>query len=245
MKKCKLCKIAEANQKGSHLTSCFMVNSMLGERDDEKGHLLSSEGGDYSKNIKADAIKEDYIFCRGCESRLSYLEGYFSSEYTNKVDKLSFASNFPNSKLNGFSICQPTNINPSAFNLLINSILWRAHISNKPLFVKYKIPEAEAEQIRLTLDTVLPPYENFKVGGKRQRWISELESVKELIKFYPYVILRTELQDQDRTGNFIYFSDVEDNPYHHIINEFVILSFFKSGDLKFDEQDFFWTKSKI
>lgn len=244
MKKCHLCQKAEANQTGSHLTSCFMVNSMLGERDNEKGYVISSEGGDYTKNQKADSIKEDNVFCIGCESRLSYLEGYFSSEYTNKIDESRYAANFPNREVNGFSICEPTNINPFAFHLLINSVLWRAHISNKPLFVNYRIPKEAAEQIRLTLDTVLPPYENFKVKGKYSKWISELESVKELIEFYPYVILRTELEEQDRTENLIYFSDVEDNPYHHIINEFVILSFFKGEEIEFDKQDFFELSKK-
>jgi len=221
-----------------------MVNSMLGERDEETGHLISSDGGDYQKNRKADEIKEDNIFCLGCEQRLSYLEGYFSKEYTNKNDEPQYSVNFPVEESQDISITSPTRVNPSAFHLLINSILWRAHISDKPLFVNYKIPDQAADQIRLTLDTVLPPYENFKVKGKYTKWIKELETVKDIIEFYPYVILRTELTERDRTENLIYFSHHENNPYHQIINEFVILSFFDKTNIDFEKQDFFELNDK-
>lgn len=244
MMKCRLCKKADANQTGSHITSCFMVNSLLGDRDKEEGFIISSRGGDFTINRKADFLKDDFIFCRGCESRLSYLEGYFSSEFTNKIDEVQYSANFPVISEGNTNVCQPTNINPLAFHLLIYSVLWRAHISNNPFFTKYKIPEEVAESIRLTLDTVLPPYQNFKVKGKYKEWISELDSVKDLIKFYPYVILKTEWVGQDRTQNLIYFSDIENSPYHHLINEFVILAFFNNHGMDFVKQDYFELSEK-
>ena len=244
MKLCQLCKEKEANQTGSHLLSCFMVTSMLGERGEENEFLISSVGGDYRKNRKGEEIKEDNIFCHGCEQRLAYLEGYFSSEYTNKVDQENYKQNFPKTELNGKTFHTPVNMKPFAFHLLIYSIVWRAHLSTKPLFVGFRIPDEAAEHIRTTLNTVLPNYENYKVKGKYKDWIKDIDSVKDIVEYYPYVILKTELTGQDRTQNFNYFSDIEKSPYHIVINEFLILMNFGKDSTNLGSDDFFELSEK-
>ncbi len=242
--KCILCKVNEADQTGSHITSCFFVASMLGDRDYEKGYIISTEDLEYTRNRAADEIKEDNILCKGCESRLSYLEGYFSSEYTNKVDLENYNKNFPNFEINGTSYHISKNVNSFAFNLLINSIVWRAHHSTKPLFATFRIPKRTEKEIRLTLDTILPIYENFKVSGRYLNWIREIDSVKDNVKLYPYVILRTKREDQDLKENIIYFSDIEKNPFHIIINEFIILPFMIEKKIDFSKQDYFELNQK-
>lgn len=242
--KCILCLNNDADQTGSHITSCFFVTSMLGDRDYESGYIISTEDLDYGRDRKADEIKEDNILCKGCEARLSYLEGYFSSEYTNKIDKPNFSPNFPIYQNNGTAYTTPLNVNPLAFNLLINSIIWRAHHSSKPIFARFRIPKQTEKQLRLTLDTLLPPYEKFKVSGKYKKWITEIESVKDIVKLYPYVIMRTDRQEQDLTENIIYFSEVEKNPFHILINEFVILPFMIDRPINFEKQNFFELNDK-
>ncbi len=127
---------------------------------------------------------------------------------------------------------------------MINSVIWRAHHSTKPIFAKFRISKQAEKTIRLTLDTLLPPYENYKVKGKHSKWVKELESVEDIITLYPYVILTTILEDQDRTENIIYFSDVEKNPFHIIVNEFIILPFMIGKKINFGKQDFFELNDK-
>lgn len=239
-KKCKLCKKEDANQTGSHLTSCFIVKSQLGKRDDEVGHLFSDDLKiEPSQNRKADEIKEDFIFCYGCEKRLSFLENYFSSEITNKIGLERYKSNFSEVISNGKTkVISCENVNSVGFHLLIYSIIWRGSISNKRLFGKFRLPDSVEENIREVLDVFLPDYNNFEIKEKQKMWLKNIAAVPELFKFYPYTILTTE-SNENKTGNLIYFSSEDNHPYHFIVNEFIILAFFEDGDIDFSCQDFF------
>ena len=242
MTKCKLCQSNQADQLNSHITSCFMVASMIGERDLENGYIIGTDSEDHTKNVGADPIKEDFIFCRGCESRLSYLEGYFAKEFTAKVDSITHVGNFEVFK----SPCEyllPSQVNSVAFHLLISSVIWRAHLSTKSLFKNFTIPSEASEHIRLTLDTVLPEYDNYRVKGKYKDWIKGLIAMKEEVSFYPYVLFRADLESTDRTENLIFFDDREKNPYHFIINEFIGMIYFDNVTIT-DPVSFFRLKEK-
>lgn len=171
---CKLCLKKEADQTGSHLISCFIVSSQIGERDNEKGFIITSDPEqDYSENLGSEGIKEDFIFCTACEKRLAFIESYFSQELTNKIDKENFAENFPIVELEDENISQLfkcINVHPIAFHLLIYSVIWRASISKKPLFASFNLEEDVLEELRFTLDLYLPEYKEHKIVPKLKTW---------------------------------------------------------------------------
>ena len=262
-KECKLCKTKEANQTGSHLTSCFIVASQLGKRGQENGYLITSDPEqDYTINHEANLIKEDFILCGDCEKRLSFVEGYFSQEFTNKIDRPNYAPNFPILKTGSKFDSKYYNcnlINPVAFHLLIYSIIWRASISNKILFRGFKLDEKSEEDLRILIDLHLPEYKNRSITPSLKQWLKDLITTPDFFKLYPYVILKTDDSEMFVEGipedelvalkllkqrNPLYFAAEEDHPYHIIINEYIILPFFKNAPIQFEKQDFFELNDK-
>ena len=260
---CRLCKISKANQTGSHITSCFIVASVIGKRDEEKGfHFNSDPQNDYSDNRKANELKEDYILCLGCEKRLSFLESYFSQEFTNKVDREEFSQNFPITVLEDkykTKYIECLNVNPIAFHLLIYSIIWRASISSKESFKDFILPDHAAETIRQILDVFLPEYVNHTIDTKLKTWLREIIAVQDLFYLYPYSILKSEDEIVDistmtkeekkewelrKTKNFIHFNFHEKHPYHIILNEYIILIFVDNEEIDFETNDFFELSDK-
>ena len=263
MADCQLCKKNEANQTGSHLTSCFIVASQIGKRDEEKGYNLTADPNqDYSENKKADDIKEDYILCSGCEKRLSYIESYFSQEITNKIGETKFSENFPVTETEDktkskYYTCIRTN--SIAFHLLVYSIIWRASISNKPIFKGFKIPKNAEEKLRETLDSFLPEYKDHKISTKLKHWLKEINDNSKHFELFPYVILRSDEEVVDlekmskqelvewekrKTKNLLYFNFEDNNPFQIILNEFIILAFFEQSKFDFTKQDLFELSNK-
>lgn len=249
MPTCKLCLKNEANQTGSHITSCFMVESQIGKRGQEQGFIIEPDSTqDYSKNVEADEIKEDYILCLGCEKRLSFLETYFSAEVTQKKEVTSFAQNFPvdtsNPRANYMS-CQQ--VNPSAFYLLLYSIIWRISISNKQIFSQFNLAPENEEKMRLLVDCLLPEYVEVKVSAgrkfvineKQRSWFQGLNACANLFDFLPMVLLKAHPNIDDTTRNIIFANNqIHLQPHHLIINEYIILLFFDRQNLDFKD-DFF------
>ena len=262
-KRCLLCEKNEANQTGSHLTSCFIVASQIGKRGEEKGYEITANPDlDYSINKKADGIKEDYIFCSGCEKRLSFIESYFSQELTNKISDHRYSDNFPIVDIkdkNSSKYHSCVNISPIAFHLLIYSIIWRASISTKPIFSGFMLEQNVMENLRFNLDLHLPEHNGHQIVPKLKTWLKDLNNVPEFFTMYPYLILRSEEEEVDiskltkdeiiewekrRTKNLLYFAFENNHPYHIILNEFIILAFFNNGNIDFTNQDFFELNDK-
>ncbi len=256
--RCLLCERKEANQTGSHLTSCFIVASQFGKRGEEKTYEITADPNqDYFENKEASGIKEDYILCAGCEQRLSFVESYFSQELTNKIGESRYSENFPITEIKDnhsskFFSC--ANINPIAFHLLIYSIIWRASISNNPMFSGFKLESNVEENLRFILDLYLPEYKDHNIVPKLKQWLKDLDNVPDFFTPYPYVILRTEEEDIDvsrltekeleewekrKTKNLLYFAFEDNHPYHIILNEFIILAFFNGGKIDYTKQDYF------
>lgn len=237
MNKCYLCKTNEANQTGSHLFSAFLLESMVGKRDAEKAFFISG-GADleYRKNVGAEPIKEDHIFCRGCEQRLAYLESYISQEFTQKISNDNFRSNFLEGTQHNTNYTTPLHINPIAFRLMFYSIIWRASISNKKLFSAFQLPLEVMNEIRQALNELLPPYKNYKVKMKQSKWLKVLEGKKTVIPNIQFVMIKGVSNDlTNRSSTFIH--PLFKNPYHILLNEYLFLCFLSSQP-RF-ENDFF------
>lgn len=235
---CQLCKNAEANQTGSHLFSAFLVESMLGKRNNEVGYFISASPDlDYRKDVGADPIKEDYILCRGCEQRLSYLEGYISQEFTQKIDKDNFQSNFLEEVVQNIRFKTPSRVNNSAFKLIIYSIFWRASLSKNHLFKSFNLPPEIMEQLRVALNNLLPPYQNFKVEMKRSDWLASLDKNNDVIPDYPFIIIKGDI-GKDGNRNSVLVHPNFNQPYHLLLNEYLILLFPSPSNLAIRD-DFF------
>ena len=240
---CKLCNQNEANQTGSHLLSAFFVKSMLGKRGEEIGHLITgSSDFDYRKNVGAESIIENYILCQGCERRLSSLEDYISREFVQKIDEERFKENFPIINKENLKFKILLQINPIAFKLIIYSILWHASLSNKLLFKSFNLPDKIMEDLRSILDRLLPSYKDYKVG-KQRSWLNSLYMDEQETANYPFLIIKGDTADSENNRNSIFLHPKFNHPYHLLLNEYLILFFTTSSNVKL-EDDFFRLKEE-
>lgn len=240
--KCKLCNRNEADQTGSHITSAFLLTSQIGKRDNERGFLITTDPTqDYSKNKKAEDIKENNIFCRDCEKRLSFIENYYSTEITQKIEKENFKPNFEEIKTKNGYYLKCKRIEPIAFHLLIYSNIWRASISTQLIYNHFKLSNDVESELQFLLDLFLPNTIDHKIQIGLNEWIKSVRDCKDFFTVFPYVIFKAEnLENKEQTYEF--FDNITHNPNHIILNEFVILSFF--GKTEWSD-DFFQLKDEV
>lgn len=240
--KCKLCNRNEADQTGSHITSAFLLTSQIGKRGEERGFLITTDPNqDYSKNKEADDIKEDNIFCRDCEKKLSFIENYYSAEITHKIEDDKFKPNFEeiNTKHGKYLKCN--RIEPIAFHLLVYSNIWRASISKQPIYDHFKLPDDVETEIQFLLDLFLPNTVDHKIQIDLNKWVKVVRDCKDFFKVFPYMILKAEkLENKEQTYEF--FDNITHFPNHIILNEYIILPFFNKVEWT---EDFFELKNEI
>lgn len=223
MNKCRLCNENNADQTGSHILSCLSIKSMIGERGEEKSYLISPDPTEnYRKNTNAAEVKEDYILCRACEQRLSYVEGYISSELTNKIKHEQFAQNFPLKKSQDISFLECQRVNPHSFHIFLYSLIWRASISSTRIFKNFTLSAEIEEKLRVILNSRIPPRTDYRgVTLSKKEWFQELEEHKDDFTEFKYLLLSTE-QIEDTTGDFVIFHPTLNNPYSIMLNEWII-----------------------
>ena len=241
--KCKLCLKKDADQTGSHITSAFLLTSQIGKRGREKGYLFTSDPKqDYSINQGDKGIKEDFIFCRICEQRLGVVEDIYSREITQKIEFKQFEQNFENVKsLNNNYILKIKKINPVVFHLLIQSNIWRAAISKMPIYSHFELNPVLQESIRANLDLFLPYKKDFITPVAYNDWMLLITETKDLFDFIPLAVIKAENID-NKELTYEFFDNISKNPYHSIINEYIIYLF---NDLLKWEDDFFELRNEF
>lgn len=241
--KCKLCLKKEADQTGSHITSAFLLTSQIGKRGQEEGYVITNDPKqDYSINQGDKAIKEDKIFCRICEQRLGVVEDTYSREITQKIEAKQFEQNFEKVKsLRNNYILNSKKINPIVFHLLIQSNIWRASISKLPLYRHFELNQELQERIRANLDLFLPYKKDFITPVAYNKWIPLINETKDLFDFIPLVVIKAENID-NKEMTYEFFDNISKNPYHSIINEYIIYVFDET--LKW-EDDFFELRNEF
>jgi len=240
--KCKLCNRNEADQTGSHITSAFLLTSQIGKRGSERGFLITTDPNqDYSKNKEADDIKEDNIFCRDCEKRLSFIENYYSAEIIHKIEEEKYKPNFEKNKTKHGIYLKCKRIEPIAFHLLIYSNIWRASISKQPIYSHFQLSNDVETELQFILDLFLPNTVDHKIQIDLDKWIKIVRDCKSYFRVFPYMVLKAEkLENKEQTYEF--FDNLTHNPNHIILNEYVILSFF--GKVEWID-DFFELKNEV
>lgn len=228
---CNLCKNKEADQTGSHITSAFLLTSQIGKRGEERGFLITTNPNqDYSQNQGDVGIKEDFLFCRACEKRLGIIEGIYASEITQKIEQKQFECNFDKTVLeNSKYKLNCKRVHPISFQQLLLSNIWRASISEQPLYRHFKLTKDLEERIRFNLDLFLPEVVDFKIAQSEKDWTKMIESCKEFFDNIPVTIFKAEnIENKEMTYEF--FDNLCKSPYHIILNEYLILLFNNSLD---------------
>lgn len=226
MVKCKLCLIKEANQLGSHITSAFLLSSQIGKRNEEKGFTISTDSNqNYGQNVGAEDIKEDNILCSDCEKRLSKIESIYASAITQKIEKKEFEQNFERKDWdNGNYSLYSKRLDTIVFHLFHQSVVWRASISNRPLYNHFKLAPELEERMRFNLDLFLPPYLNSQPILTEKAWNEMIKKCKDLFDFIPIAVVKAEnINNKEMTYDF--FDNLSKEPYHSIINEYFIFVF--------------------
>jgi len=236
---CAICLTREANQTGSHMLSAFMIESTVGKRGEELGYHIDTEPNfDYRQNTGAEPVVEDYIFCTGCEKRMSYIEGYICADYRDKIKNSTFAQNFVDLPVEGYPgfVRESLRVNPLAFTLLIMSLLLRISLSSK-LFKDFSLRGQEQEAIRGILDQALPPFEDFKVKVKLKHYLRGLNEKASLFSDFNYIIAIYDQLD-DTTTSFNFAHPSYRFPYNIMIGEVLILAFFEAPSKEARFQDY-------
>ncbi|WP_316838935.1 hypothetical protein [Pedobacter gandavensis] len=223
---CSICLNREATQTGSHLLSAFMVESTIGKRGEEEGYLINSAANfDYRNNTGAGSVIEDYLFCRGCEQRMAYVENYVSTEYRDKFKNPSFKNNFSDIVKDHYIIQEALNINYYAFLLFICTVIFRISITNKELFAQFRLTEDEEEKLRNIINEALPLYQNFKVKIKRSQFIREINKKSSIFEGLYFVICSyQDLEDETKSFNMAY--PIYRQPYNFIFGQSLLYFFF-------------------
>lgn len=241
---CQLCKHNKANKTNSHIVPAFWMKSQIGERGKEKAYLITEDPTQiYTENVGAEGLAEDFILCSDCETRLGYVESYFSTEIIQKIEDVKFAANFEKQASKHGDLLKCIRVNPIAFHLLIYSIIWRAAISNQPVYSHFTLPENVLEDLRFTLDLFLPNTVNHKIEIKQDKWLKTIENYQSLFSFFPYILLKADSLP-DKTETYTWVDNVSNSPNHIILNEYIILPFFQFMEWK-KEDDYFELRNEL
>jgi hypothetical protein len=206
-----------------------MVESMVGKRGQEKGFLINAKPNfDYRNDTGAKSIIEDYILCRGCEQRMAYVEAYICFDYRDKIKNNQFKQNFKTEYIENlnYRIVSSQRVNPTAFMLFICTIIFRLSISKNEIFLNFELRAHEAEHLREIINELLPTYENFKVKIKLANWLRAISSKSKLLEGL-YHITATYSELSDRTRAVIMAHPEYRQPYNFILNQFIVLFFFR------------------
>lgn len=240
--KCKLCKLNEADQTGSHIISAFLLSSQIGKRGEEKSFLITTDpGNNYFENRKDKDIKEDFILCRDCEKKLSFIENIFCAEITNKIEIEKYNQNFTKSNTQKRYFLECKKVNPIVFYLLIYSVIWRASISTQIIYEHFKIDNDSLEDLRFFMDLFLPTLINHEFPQNQKQWESMVENCQDIFVYFPFHLVKAE-NLAEKTGTYQFFDNLSKSPYHIMIGEYIIFPFFH--DLEFSD-DFFEMKNEI
>lgn len=154
--KCLLCNERDALQKSSHIVPKFLGQGIFEGTKPRHGILWTK--GDRKRKVQ-DTIKEDYIFCPGCERGISVLETYCSLRLE-QYDNIRFFKNFKHFKNGEFEFFECRKFDIRIFNLFIYSIVWRVSICNDLGFLKFKLSNVDEEALRLILKENIKPSQN-------------------------------------------------------------------------------------
>lgn len=189
--KCRLCLVESADKRNSHIIPKFFKTGLFGPKNDIRGYRVSTINPTEKPRKVQDIPKEDNIFCSKCEKKLSALETYFANNLYNLLHKRS--RKYKVEKLINKRIMYSNKVNANLINLLLQSILWRQHISNHNKMANFSIDESDVVIIRRQLEKIL--------AISKKEMLENMLNYQSDFTFFPY-IMWTHLNKR-RDDNFI------------------------------------------
>jgi hypothetical protein len=229
---CLLCLKAEASVKGSHLVPAAFVQSMIGKRNYEDGHVIqpgdsralrSFQGRANLNNtdpeIRQNEFVADFIFCGACEKRFGAFENAVIPQLNQKLKDAKQTANFPIIDRNNiFDTVQCVRINSPALSIFLYGVAWRMSIlyllkTGDSTFLSTERHESMRRELNAIMD--FSP-----------------ESTDNLTKFpaWPYLLL-TCRAISNCTNNVVLSHPNYLDPYCFWMNEFLFVFSFDSGSL--------------
>jgi len=240
MKKCKLCKVNDADKKGSHMVPHFLlkrIDNADGERgrDRELGFVIQKDNTTsyFGRSLQPEKLEEvfgevsdeeikkneipsvvDNIFCSSCEKRLSIIE----TEYAKTLKK--------NSDIVYKSGCS------SALGILFwMSVIWRMSIHRR---YGTHLTLGEEENCRSILNRFL----SHSIDSID---IKSMKSHKQL-KRTSYKLMRAP-NFSDNHATLLFFHPMFRNPYSLLIDEYILLFSLKGNFIQL--KDFYGIKEEL
>lgn len=240
MTTCCICNESEADKLGSHVVPAFMLNSMIGKRNNEVGFLISSKGFvekyigrevtpekiesalgreltdediEHNKNL----FTEDNLVCTRCEKRLAVLESRSSIILKSLKEK-----DFQNGELIDYFEVQENLL----LRVLFLSILYR--MGSAPSF-HYDLNKALGIKVRALLDKV--------ISEDQEELEANLKKYKAEIIDIPIALIYSPIaQNDDSTQNNVIGDKSSPIPAAALINEFILFAYNSRGQIgyKFD-----------
>jgi len=236
--KCRLCKVNDADQTGSHIVPHFLVKHIDNEegkkgRDKELGAKITADDTVpyFGKSILPEKLEEflgnekleelldsqqgyqsdfivDHILCSDCEKKLAALESYYSKIHANHENQ-----------------DYTTSSDKVLATLFWYSILWRISVASTFIF---KMNERDEKKIRRILNNYL----EIDLSTTLQKPIdSDLDSIH-------YRLIRCPEYSDDNPVNFV-ASPLHNRPYSIMIGEVGTFFYLKKSHANSNNQMFF------
>lgn len=151
--KCRLCLIAEANHKKSHLITKWLFKSVKGNQGEGKIYSIRiiDNKGVPNKKPEQDVLFEKFILCEACERYLGSIERYIKNNfYTPFRTPQSFKNQeeFRTVTFNRDTITFCEKVNEVIFALFILCQFWRSTLSQKLVFKRLAFNIETVENFR-------------------------------------------------------------------------------------------------
>lgn len=193
----------------------------MGENIIKRGYLIASHQTDKSPKFSQDSAKEDFILCQSCEQYFSVLETYISVRLHNRIWDIKHAHQFntyKNQKGISWKVCEQ--INQKIFRLFIYSIIWRCNISSVKLCERFALTIGESETLRATLFSCK--------YSKQQELLNNLEKILPTFPTFPFLFITAD-SFNDLTNNLLFINPLVKNPYHFVLNEYMLIFSFSQN----------------
>lgn len=240
MGKCKLCKVYEADKKGSHIVPHFLlkrIDNAEGEhgRDRELGFVIEEDDTKsyFGRSLQPEKLEEvfgeisdeeikeneipsvvDNIFCSSCEKRLSIIEAEYAKTLKNSSDSV-----------------YKSGCSTSIGLLFWMSVIWRMSIHRQ---YGTHLTSGEEETCRSILDRFLTHSiaSIDKEGMKSHKLLNRIS----------YKLMRTPNFTDNHT-TLLFFNPMFRNPYSLLVDEYILLFSLKGNYIQL--KDFYGIKDEL
>ena len=202
---CKLCLNEKDLIKRSHLFPNFMYKGIADEKN--RINVIYSMKPYQDKKVQSGAY-EEYILCENCDnSILAKLERYANNNFYNQPIRKNNDNFHQTNSYHFNNIIQCNNIEYASFKLFLESLLWRASVSNHELFQNFKLTDEQEENLRNSIYNSLPLDEGD----------------------YLCIMTTFENDTEDVETDLVFISSPQPNKVKFIINQFIYLFYLEKN----------------